>query len=215
MERITKSDRFAIQNADNIQLFSASTPNGIKAAACLEEISLIRQVHDGFTYEPHSVDIRHGESHQQDFKKISPNGKIPAIIDFHGPEGKEVKVFESGCILLYLAEKYDVLIPKEPRQRVETMKWLFWGSSSISVQFKLFGFYYKYCPQGLPYCIARYSKECHRLLSVVENQLQSHGMHWIVGEFYTIADISIWPWVYALHENYGDAITVKYYYLTT
>lgn len=182
MEKASKEERFAIRDSNLIQLFSAPTPNGLKAAACLEEIAAIKEVNEFFSYEPHSVDIRHGESRQTDYvTMISPTGKIPAIIDNQGLSGQPVKVFESGCILLYLAEKYDVLIPKDPILRVETMKWLFWGSSSFSVQVKLFGFYYKYCPHGLPYCINRYSKECHRLLGIFERHLMSHNKHWIVG----------------------------------
>ena len=91
-------------------------------------------------------------------------------------------VFESGAILLYLAEKYNALIPfMNPLVRVETIKWLFWGSTSVSTKFKIFGFYFKYCPHKMPYCLSRYTKECQRLLNVLEEHLASHGMHWVVG----------------------------------
>lgn len=180
MERTSKVDRLSVKDANLIQLYSAPTPNGIKVAACLEEISIIRQ-DESFSYEPHSVDIRHGENSSPEFRKIFPTGKIPAILDLKSYGDKEVKVFESGCILLYLADKYDALIPADTTLRIETQKWLFWGSASFSVQLKLFGFYYKYCPHGLPYCINRYAKECHRLFGMLEAQLQSHGKHWVVG----------------------------------
>ena len=180
MESVAKEDRFNVKNPGVVQLYSACTPNGIKAAACLEEIAILR-ADESFSYEAHSVDIRHGENNAKEFRLLFPNGKIPAILDFHSFDNKDAKVFESGAILLYLAEKYDALLPKDPVLRIETMKWLFWGSSSLSVQFKIFGFYYKYCPHGLPYCTNRYSKECHRLLGVLENHLQSSPHPWVSG----------------------------------
>jgi GST-like protein len=180
MESVAKEDRFNVKNPGVVQLYSACTPNGIKAAACLEEIAILR-ADESFSYEAHSVDIRHGENNAKEFRLLFPNGKIPAILDFHSFDNKDAKVFESGAILLYLAERYDALLPKDPVLRIETMKWLFWGSSSLSVQFKIFGFYYKYCPHGLPYCINRYSKECHRLLGVLENHLQSSPHPWVSG----------------------------------
>ena len=103
------------------------------------------------------------------------------IIDPHGPGGKEVSVFESGAILQYLAEKRGELIPRDPLAKLEVVKWLFWGSTGLSPQMKIFGFYYRYCPHNLPYCISRYSKECHRLFGVLEHQLSTHNQHWIVG----------------------------------
>lgn len=114
-------------------------------------------------------------------------------------------VFESGAILLHLAEKYHELIPVDTKLRCETIQWLFWGSSSFSTQLKHFGFYYKYCHHKLQYCVDRYAKESHRLLGVLERQLAKHGKHWVVGDYFTIADVAIWPWIYALHENYDDA----------
>jgi len=158
-----------------------------------------------FDYEAHTVDIRHAENREKQFVEVFPNGKIPSLIDPNGPNGQEVHMFESGAILMYLAERYDALMPKDPIQRLETMKWLFWGSASVSPQFKLFGYYYKYCPHQLPYCIGRYSKECHRLLQTLESHLAFHKGNWVTGGSYSVADIAIWPWVYALEENYGDA----------
>lgn len=208
MENVSKKERMVIHNKDVIQLYSAATPNGMKVAACLEELCELRSHKEDFTYEPHTVDIRTGESRKEGYTSIAPHGKIPAIFDPHGPSGKPIKVFESGAILQYLAEKYHELIASDdPNNRVNTITWCTWGSSALSSQAKAFGFYYKYCPHKLEYCVARYTKEVTRLLRVLEDQLESHGKHWVIGDVYTIADISIWPWIYALHENYDDAAT--------
>jgi GST-like protein len=204
MENVSSVDRLAPKNDKIIQLYSAQTANGLKVAACLEELSLIKSVSGvAFEYEPHSVDIRHREN-----LKFLPNGKIPAILDPNGPGGKKVSLFESGAILMYLAEQYHELLPQDPLQRIETMKWLFWGSASVSGIFKQFGFYYKYCPHPMPYCVERYANEVKRLLGVLETHLHDDKLY-IMGDMFTIADLSIWPWVYALHENYNDAITVS------
>ena len=227
--------QFLVRNRGVIQLFSAATPNGIKVAACLEEI---HQIDSKFHFETHSVNILQAENRTPEFLDICKTGKIPVIIDPHGPAGRECTVFESGAILLYLAEKSQELIPNDPVLRVgmtylnifdiiivETINWLFWGSTGISSQFKLFGFYYKYCPHNIPYCVARYTKECNRLFEVLEKQL-GHGRHYIIGgnqytiyyivdihqtsnkDMYTIADLSIWPWIFGIHNNYGDAMLV-------
>lgn len=206
MESDSKVARMEIKNSDLIQLYSACTPNGIKVAACLEEIVALRRLAgDGFDYEPHTVNIRAHESRDKDFMSFNPNGKIPMIIDPHGPNGNRTVVFESGAILMYLSDKFHELSPTDPQLKTETIKWLFWGSTGFSSQCKHFGFYYKYCHHKLPYCVERYSTECCRLLSVLEVQLSSHGKHWVTGDFYTIADLAIWPWLYALNELYDDA----------
>lgn len=205
MENVSKAARMMINSPNALQLYSAPTPNGMKVAIVLEEIAFIKSTDQAFSYEPHSIDLRHNESREQDYLEICPNGKIPAIVDPNGGgPGKPIKLFESGAILLYLAEKYDCLMPREPILKAETIKWLFWGSASVSPAFKTFGFYYRYCPHNMNYCRERYRKSCDRLLSVLESQL-SHSKHWVVGDVYTIADISIWPWLYALLNNYGDA----------
>ena len=112
--------------------------------------------------------------------EISPNGKIPAIID-HNAEGLEIRLFESGAILIYLAEKYDCLLPQESVLKAATLKWLFFGATGISTKFKLFGFYYHYCVHKMEYCVERHTREVFRLLGVLEEQLK-HGKHWIIGE---------------------------------
>ena len=145
------------------------------------------------------------ESHLKDFLELNPNGKIPVIVDPNGPNGEKVIIFESGAILTYLSDKYHELTPSSPCLKIETTKWLFWASSGFSTQCKTFGFYYKYCHHKLPFCVERHSTECKRLLSVLNYQLGSHGKHWVTGDYYTIADLAIWPWLNALHENYDDA----------
>lgn len=192
---------------EKIQLYSASTPNGLKAAIALEELVALRQLTDGFDYEAHSVDLRHSESRRPGFLGICPNGKIPAIVDPDGAgPGRPITVWESGSILTYLAEKFGELMPgmESKALRAETMNWMFWGCTGVSSQFKHFGFYFKYCVHKLPYCVSRYANECHRLLFVLEQQL-GHHKHWVVGDVYTVADIAIWPWVHALHANFDNA----------
>ena len=174
-------DRFVVKNPTLIQLYSIATPNGIKAAACLEEIVLLKEAEGiRFDYEPHSVDIRHGENHSEEFTSLNPTQKIPVIVDPHGPDGQKINVFESGAILMYLAERYGKLLPHDLHHRTETIKWLFWGSASMSAQVKLFGFYYKYSPHALPYCVERYKKAVKELLLALNKQL-SHTKHYISG----------------------------------
>lgn len=121
------------------------------------------------------------ENHKPDFLQFNPNGKIPALRDPHGPHGVPITVWESGSILLYLAEKYNELLPEDPRLKTETTNWLFWASTGLSVQVKAFGFYYKYCPHKVPYALTRHAKEVHRLLGVLETQFKSHNKHFIIG----------------------------------
>jgi GST-like protein len=157
MESISYESRMRVQDPSKIQLYSAFTPNGIKVSAALEEIKELRKLKEDFDFEPHVVDIRHGESRSTNFRSLNPNGKIPLIIDATGEE--EIILSESGAILVYLAEKFDLLLPKTGSERYVTLQWLFWSSSAFSVQTKLFGFYYKYCRKNIPYCLERYSAE--------------------------------------------------------
>jgi len=180
MQGNSYEERMTVHYPQCVQLYSVNTPNGIKVAACLEELVTLKGI-DNFDYEPHTVDIRHGENRSEEFARFNPNQKIPVMIDPNGgSQGQAITVFESGAILLYLAERYDELLPKDFSQRVEVIKWLFWGSTAISSKMKLFGFYYKHCPHSMPYCVARYTKECNRLFQVLERQL-SHRKHWITG----------------------------------
>jgi GST-like protein len=199
-----------VQDPDKLQLFSAETPNGLKIAACLEEIKEIRKFKgDDFDYESHTVDIRHGESRSPSFKRINPNGKIPTIIDATAATersgNEEVVLAESGAILIYLAEKFSELLPPSGASRYETIQWVMWSSAGLSVQVKSFGFYYKYCLHNLPYVLERNTKEVKRLLGALELQLVDKT--WIIGDLFTIADVSIWPWIDALYDDYDDAIS--------
>ena len=153
MESTSADARLAVHNPDCIQLYSAATANGIKVAAMLEElVDLKRDSGEPFNYEPHTIDIRKGESRSEWYAQVAPHGKIPLLIDPRAKDGSCVTVFESGAILLYLAEKYDELLPHPDYAGLiaDTMKWLFWGSTAMSSQCKLFGFYYKYCQHNLP-----------------------------------------------------------------
>jgi len=210
MESISRQARMTVKHPQLLQFYSARTANGMKVAMMLEELIIVRAGKEDFNYEPHTVDIRHAESRKKHFlAEINPNGKIPAIHDPHGPNGLPVTVWESGAILLYLGEKYRALMPLDnPVERVETMKWLFWGSTGLSTQAKSLGFYFKFCSHEIPYCIARASKECNRLLGVLEAQMRKHGKPYVVGDEYTIADVAIWPWVHALIDTYDNAVEV-------
>jgi len=181
MEDTGMISRLQTKNPNAIQFYSCATPNGMKVACALEELQILRNFTEDFEYEPHTIDVRKNESRLiLPFLEINPNGKIPALVDPLGKGGK-VTIFESGACLLYLAEKYEELLPAHGPLRYDVLKWLFWGSTGVSSQFKLFGFYYSYCHHSLPYCVTRYSKECNRLLQVLEDQLKSHRKHWIVG----------------------------------
>ena len=153
MESTSADARLSVHHPDCIQLYSAATPNGIKVAAMLEElVDLKRSSGEPFSYEPHTIDIRKGESRTEWYAQVAPHGKIPLLIDPKAKDGTCISVFESGAINLYLAEKYDELLPHPDNvgQRTDTMKWLFWGSTAMSSQCKLFGFYYRYCQHNLP-----------------------------------------------------------------
>ena len=150
-------------------------------AIALEELSSLRSLEKDFRYEPHTVHIRGAENHKPEYKSICPNEKIPALKDPKGPNGTEIVLWESGSILLYLAEKYKELLPADPVQRYECINWLFWASTGLSTQVKSFGFYYKYCTHKMEYCIHRHQKEVSRLLEVLETQFKKHNKHFIMG----------------------------------
>jgi GST-like protein len=179
MENPSIEERLAVKDPKLIQLYSIATPNGIKVAACLEELVILKGEDFDFSYEPHSIDIRHGENRTREFAVLNPNQKIPVIVDTLD-DGTKVRVFESGAILMHLAERFDELMPHNGVLRAEVIKWLFWGSATVSNHVKLFGFYYKYCPHALPYCVERYKKEVKSLLHILNKQL-SHGKPFIVG----------------------------------
>ncbi len=185
--------KWTIQYPDRIQLYSLATPNGQKVGVALEEM--------GLAYEPHRVDIGAGDQFTEEFIAINPNSKIPAIVDPDGPGGKPLAVFESGAILLYLAEKSGKLLPADSAARWECIQWLFFQMGGIGPMFGQFGHFYKMAPEKIPYAIERYKKEVRRLLGVLEARLQ--GRDFLVGEPYTIADIATFTWYGTLGGFYG------------
>jgi GST-like protein len=179
--------RWPAAHPERIQLYSLNSPNGVKASIMLEET--------GLPYEPHLVDIGNGESHLPQFLALNPNGKIPAIIDPHGPGGAPLALFESGAILMYLAEKSGQFIPDDPARRWETIQWVFFQMASIGPMFGQVGFFNKFA--GKVYedkrPLERYVNESKRLLGVLDGRLD--GRRWLMGDDYTIADIATLGWV--------------------
>ena len=177
-----------------IQLYSLATPNGQKVSVALEEM--------GLAYEPHTIDITKDDQFSDDFVAINPNSKIPAIVDPDGPDGEPHAVFESGAILLYLAEKSGKLLPLDPALRSETLQWLFFQMGGVGPMFGQFGHFYRYSKDVCdhPYPTERYTKETKRLLQVLENRLQSR--EWVVSDKLTIADCATAPWIVCLDKFY-------------
>jgi GST-like protein len=188
------ASRWPAKYPDRLQLYSFPTPNGVKISIALEELEL--------PYEPHTVDIGKNESWTPEFLSLNPNGKIPAIIDPDGPGGKPLGLFESGAILLYLAEKTGRLMSQEPARRYETIQWVFFQMAAIGPMFGQVGFFHKFA--GRDYedkrPLERYRDEAKRLLGVLETRLD--GRDWIMDE-YGIADISMLGWVRNLVGFYG------------
>ena len=191
-----------------LQLYSMGTPNGVKVTVMLEE--LLELGIDDADYDAYLINISEGEQFGSGFVAANPNSKIPALIDRSGHE--PVRVFESGAILLYLAEKFGQLLP-DGIQKVECMNWLFWQMASAPFVGGGFGHFYNYAPEKLEYPINRYTMETKRQLDVLDQQLAQH--QYVAGDEYTIADIAIWPWYGALvlGELYGAAefLDVKSY----
>ncbi|MEW9834780.1 glutathione binding-like protein [Mesorhizobium marinum] len=194
--------RWKPQHPGRIQLYSVATPNGVKVSIALEELEL--------AYEPHYVDIMKNESWTPDFLSLNPNGKIPALIDPDGPGGKPIGLFESGAILLYLAEKTGRLIPADPARRYETIQWLFFQMASIGPMFGQLGFFYKFAGREIAdkRPLTRYVEESRRLLGVMETRLA--GRKWFMDDEYTIADIAHAGWVRNLIGFYGAGEVVGY-----
>lgn len=194
--------QFPPQHPDRLQLYSLPTPNGVKVSILLEEL--------GLPYEPHLVDISKDETWTPEFLSLNPNGKIPAIIDPDGPGGKPLPLFESGAILVYLAEKTGRFLPADPAARYETLQWVFFQMASIGPMFGQVGFFHKYAGSAFEDKRPRdrYVAEARRLLGVLEGRLE--GRQWIMGDDYTIADIAILGWVRNLVEHYGAGDLVGY-----
>ncbi|PWK47858.1 glutathione-dependent disulfide-bond oxidoreductase [Pleionea mediterranea] len=178
-----------------LQLYSLATPNGVKATIMLEE--LLEAGHKSAEYDAHLIDIMEGDQFGSDFVDINPNSKIPALLDRSGD--KPQRVFESGAILLYLAEKFNAFLPQNPAERTECLNWLFWQMGSAPFLGGGFGHFYAYAPEPLEYPINRYAMEVKRQLDVLDKQLANNS--YIAGDEYTIADMAIWPWYGALVEG--------------
>lgn len=171
-----------------LQLYSLATPNGVKVTVMLEE--LLALGHRGAEYDAWPIRIGDGEQFGSDFVNINPNSKIPALMDYSGPA--PVRVFESGSILFYLAEKFDALLPMEPGARAECMSWLFWQMGSAPYLGGGFGHFYAYAPAKMEYPIDRFAMEVKRQLDVLDKRLADS--QYLAGNEYTIADIATWPW---------------------
>jgi GST-like protein len=198
--------RWPAQHPDRIQLYSTPTPNGVKVSILLEEL--------GLPYEPHFIDIGKNETWTPEFLSLNPNGKIPAIIDPDGPGGKPLALFESGAILLYLAEKTGRFLPSDPAVRYETIQWVFFQMAAVGPMFGQLGFFHKFAGREIEdkRPLERYRNESKRLLGVLETRLE--GRSWIMGDDYTIADVSLLGWVRNLIGFYGAGELVEFDSLT-
>ena len=195
--------RWPAEHPDRLQLYSSPTPNGVKVSITLEEL--------GLPYEAHAVNLRKSESWTAEFLSLNPNGKIPAIIDPNGPGGKPIALFESGAILLYLAEKTGRLIPADPALRYETIQWVFFQMAGIGPMFGQLGFFHKLAGKEIAdkRPLNRYVDESKRLIGVMEARLT--GRQWLMDDEYTIADIAHVGWVRNLIGFYdaGNLVGIK------
>ncbi len=187
--------KWPARHPDRLQLYSLPTPNGVKVSICLEET--------GLAYEPHRVAFDSDDQKSAEFSSLNPYQKIPAIIDPNGPGGRPLALFESGAILLYLADKTGQLIPADPAARYETIQWLMFQVGGIGPMFGQIGFFHKFAGKDFADKRPRdrYVGEAKRLLAVLEGRLA--GRAWIMGERYTIADVAIFPWLRNLVGFYG------------
>ena len=193
--------KWPAKNPDILQLYSLPTPNGVKVSIMLEEI--------GLPYEVHKIDIGANETWTPEFLSLNPNGKIPAILDPNGPEGKPLALFESGAILLYLAEKSGKFLPTTPAARYETIEWVFFQMAAIGPMFGQVGYFHKFAGKEIEdkRPLKRYVDETARLLGVLEQRLSERSF--IMGD-YTIADIATIGWVRNLIGFYGAGELVGY-----
>ena len=184
-----------------LQLYSLGTPNGVKVTVMLEE--LLALGHSGAEYDAWLIKIGDGDQFGSDFVAINPNSKIPALLDRSGP--KPIRVFESGAILVYLAEKFGAFLPTEPAARAECLSWLFWQMGSAPYLGGGFGHFYAYAPVKIEYAIDRFAMETKRQLDVLDRRLAES--EYLGGADYTIADIAVWPWYGGLAKGllYGAA----------
>ncbi|VXC47922.1 Glutathione S-transferase [Pseudomonas sp. 8AS] len=187
---------------ERLQLYSLPTPNGVKVSIMLEET--------GLPYEPHLVSFDSHDQLSAEFLSLNPNNKIPAILDPNGPDGQPLALFESGAILLYLADKTGQLLPQDAAARYQCIQWLMWQMGGIGPMFGQVGFFHKFA--GKDYADKRprdrYIEEAKRLLGVLDQRLQ--GREWVMGDAYSIADIAIFPWVRNLIGFYGAGELVEF-----
>jgi GSH-dependent disulfide-bond oxidoreductase len=197
---ITK--KWPARHPERIQLYSLPTPNGVKVSIALEET--------GLPYEAHRVEFSRNEQLSPEFLSLNPNNKIPALIDPNGPGGRPLPLFESGAILLYLAEKTGQLLPADPAGRWQAVQWLMFQMGGVGPMFGQLGFFHKFA--GKDYEDKRprdrYVAESRRLLGVLDGQLE--GREWILGNTYSVADIAVFPWVNNLVGFYGAGDLVGY-----
>ena len=175
-----------------LQLYSLATPNGVKVTVMLEE--LLALGHKGAEYDAWLINISNGDQFGSGFVAANPNSKIPALVDHSGP--KPIRVFESGAILIHLAEKFGEFLPTEPAARAETLSWLMWQMGSAPFLGGGFGHFYAYAPEKIEYAIDRYAMEVKRQMDVLDRRLAES--RYLAGDAYTIADMAVWPWYGAL-----------------
>ena len=178
-----------------IDVYSWPTPNGHKVHIALEEL--------GLDYRVHGINIGQGEQFGEAFLRISPNNKIPAIVDTDGPDGEPISLFESGAILLYLAEKTGALMPSDPGQRYNTLEWLMFQMGGLGPMLGQAHHFRQYAPERIDYAFNRYTNEASRLYGVMDRRLADHD--WLAADTYTLADIACYPWIRP-HDNQGQSL---------
>ena len=193
----------------SLQLYSLATPNGVKVTVMLEE--LLAAGHTGAEYDAWPIRINTGDQFGSGFVAVNPNSKIPALVDRSGP--KPIRVFESGAILVHLAEKFGAFLPTDPALRAECLSWLFWQMGSAPYLGGGFGHFYAYAPIKIEYAIDRFAMETKRQLDVLDRRLAESP--YLAGDAYTIADIAVWPWYGALVRGLvysaGEFLSVQEY----
>jgi len=197
---ITK--KWPARHPERLQLYSLPTPNGVKASIMLEET--------GLPYEVHLVSFEKNDQMSPEFLSLNPNNKIPAILDPQGPGGQPLALWESGAILIYLADKAGQLLPRDPARRYETIQWLMFQMGGVGPMFGQVGFFVKFAGKDFEDKRPRdrYVNEARRLLAVLDGRLA--GRDWIMGDEYTIADIATFPWVRNLVGYYGAGDLVEF-----
>lgn len=180
-----------------IDAYTWKTPNGFKLLIALEEL--------GLEYQPHWVDISKGQQLTPEYLAVNPNNKVPAIVDQDGPEGHPIAVFESGAVLIYLAEKAGKLLPKAPGERMATIEWTFFNAANAGPMIGQYQHFVKFAPEKVPYAIERYRKELHRICKVLDTRLE--GREFLVGDDLTIADVINFTWPQTARASLGEDLS--------